>query len=92
MEGPSGQKSGMRLQEHELMRKLSTLRENWDEVARWEMRLLREQTISESAAELEALHREFKKELDETDQLYRRERLQQLAELQARLRRLNDLH
>ncbi len=66
------------------MRKLSSLRENWDEVARWETRLLREMTIAESAAELEALYREFRKELDRTEPLYHEERQHHLADLQAR--------
>jgi hypothetical protein len=74
------------------MRKLSTLRENWDEVSRWETRLLQEMTIFESVSELEALNCEFRKELDETEPLYRQERLQHLIELQARLGRLNKTH
>ncbi len=74
------------------MRDLSSLRENWDEVERWETRLLREMTVFESTAELEALYCEFREELDKTETLYRQERLQHLMDLQARLGKLKDTH
>jgi len=74
------------------MRKLSHLRENWDEVARWETRLLQAMTVAESAAELEALYREFRQELEETEHLYHEERQHHLADLQARLKKLDTFH
>jgi len=70
------------------MRELSSLRENWDEVAKWETESLRGMTVFETVAELEALFSEFREELDRTEQLYRQERVQYLIELQARLLKL----
>ncbi|MGV8122498.1 MAG: hypothetical protein AB2L14_22295 [Candidatus Xenobiia bacterium LiM19] len=70
------------------MRELSSLRENWDEVAKWETESLRGMTVFETVAELEALFSEFREELDRTEQLYRQERVQYLIELQARLMKL----
>jgi|GEM_PF-1588346 len=72
----------------QIMRELSSLRENWDEVAKWETESLRRMTIFETVAELEALFSEFREELDRTEQLYRQERMQYLIELQARLLKL----
>lgn len=70
------------------MRELSSLRENWNEVAKWETESLRGMTVFETVAELEALFSEFREELDRTEQLYRQERVQYLIELQARLLKL----
>jgi molybdopterin converting factor small subunit len=72
----------------QIMRELSSLRENWDEVAKWEAESLRGMTVFETVAELEALFSEFREELDRTEQLYRQERLQYLIELHARLMKL----
>jgi hypothetical protein len=70
------------------MRELSSLRENWDEVEKWETESLRRKTIFESAAELEALYSEFREELDRTEPLFRSERISYLIDLQTRLSKL----
>jgi len=70
------------------MRELSSLRENWDEVEKWETESLRRKTIFESAAEQEALYSEFREELDRTEPLFRSERIQYLIDLQTRLLKL----
>lgn len=72
------------------MRPLSSLREGWEEIEAEETRLLRQMTIQESVARYLALQREFEPQLQATEEFFREERLQHLAELQRRLRRLEE--
>ena len=71
------------------MRDLSELRNGWDEREMMETELLRRLTLSEGIGQLDRLYREFRSELEETEELYRPERLDAMAELQRRLLRLN---
>jgi len=72
------------------MRPLSSLREGWDEIEAEETRRLRQMTVQETVAEYLALQREFEPQLQATEEFFREERLQHLAELQRRLRRLDE--
>lgn len=73
------------------MRDLASLRENWKEAEKWETRLLQEMSVVNSVEELEALYREFKSTLEETEYLFRDERLLHLQELQQRLSALKNI-
>jgi hypothetical protein len=72
------------------MRDLSAVRAGWDEVAAEETRLLRELTVQESIRQLIALHRAFEPQLQQTEALYRAERMAHLIALQQCLERLNE--
>lgn len=70
------------------MRNLASLRENWEEAKKWETRILREMSLFQGVEELEAMYREFKFTLEETDHLFREEHTRHLQELQERLSKL----
>jgi hypothetical protein len=72
------------------MRDLKTLREGWDEVAREERHSSEELTIEQSVSIYLALYRDMASQMEETEELFRRDRETYLTELQSRLRRLND--
>ena len=67
---------------------ITALRENWEVARNWDTSLLREMSVFESVGDLEALYREFRSTLEETDHLFREERFGHLQELQDRLRAL----
>jgi hypothetical protein len=73
------------------MRDLKSLREGWDEVARQERRSAEHLTIAQSVSIYLALCRDMAPRMRETEEIFRRDREAYLAELQSRLRRLNDL-
>lgn len=70
------------------MRPLSAHRQDWDERRRLEVHLLRDVTVFESVAELEALYREFGRHLEEVEADLQQERARYLGMLQGRLARL----
>ncbi len=72
------------------MRELKTLREGWDEVAREERRSAAQFTIEQSVSIYLALCRDMAPQMEETEEIFRRDREAYLTELQSRLRRLND--
>jgi len=47
--------------------------------------ILRRLTVPEAIDQLERLYREFRPEIEATDELYRQERVEAMAELQRRL-------
>ena len=67
------------------MRDLKSIREGWDQVEIQEARLLRQMSVQESVGYLLALYRAFEPQLQQTEALYRAERMAYLEELQARL-------
>ncbi len=67
------------------MKDLSRVRDGWDEVEAEETRLLRQMTVQESLRHLLALQRAFEPQLQQTEPLFRAERLAYLEELQRRL-------
>lgn len=71
------------------MRDLKTLREGWDEVAREERRSAEQLTIEQSVSIYISLCRDMAPLMEETEELFRRDREAYLTELQARLLRLN---
>ncbi|MBI3763890.1 MAG: hypothetical protein HY260_18765 [Chloroflexi bacterium] len=73
------------------MRPLSSLRDGWDAIEEEEVRLLRSMPIHESVREYLALRAEFEPWLREAEAREGDERLARLAELQDRLRRLDQL-
>lgn len=72
------------------MRSLDKAREGWDEVARQEDRLAQELTIEQSVRIFLSLQDALAPIMDETEALFRSEREAYIAELQARLRRLDE--
>lgn len=64
---------------------LRRVREGWDQVEAEETRLLCQMTVQESLAHLLALQRAFEPQLQETEHLFRAERMAYLEELQRRL-------
>jgi hypothetical protein len=73
------------------MRDLKSIREGWEEVEMQETRLLRQMSVQESVGHLLALYRIFEPQLQQTEALFRAERMAYLEELQARLLTLNNL-
>jgi hypothetical protein len=73
------------------MRPLSAHRQDWDERRRLEVQLLRDVTVFESVAELEALYREFGRHLEEVEADLQQERARHLGMLQGRLARLGQV-
>ena len=67
------------------MRDLSRVRDGWDEIEADEIRLLRQMTVQESLRHLLTLQRAFEPQLQQTESLFRAERLAYLEELQCRL-------
>ncbi|MDY7080139.1 MAG: hypothetical protein SXV54_24930 [Chloroflexota bacterium] len=67
------------------MRGLSRVRDGWDEVEVEETRLLRQMTVQESLRHLLTLQRAFEPQLQQTEPLFRADRLAYLEELQRRL-------
>jgi hypothetical protein len=72
------------------MRDLKTLREGWDEVAREERRYGGQLRIEQSVSIYLSLCRDLAPQMEETEEIFRRDREAYVAELQARLLRLND--
>jgi hypothetical protein len=72
------------------MRHLKTLREGWDEVAQ-EERSAEQLTIEQSVGLYLSLCRDMAPQMEETEEAFRADREAYLTELQARLRKLNDL-
>jgi len=70
------------------VRDLSSVREGWEQIEAEETRLLRQMTIQESIRHLIALQRAFESQLQQTEPLFRAERMAYLADLQRRLARL----
>ena len=68
---------------------LSRVRDGWDEVEAEETRLLRQMTAQESLRHYLALQRAFEPQLQQTEELFRAERLAYLEELQRRLAALD---
>lgn len=64
---------------------LSRVREGWDEIEAEETRLLRQMTIQESLHHYLALQRAFEPQLQQTEPLFRADRMAYLEELQRRL-------
>jgi len=69
----------------EAAKDLSHMRDGWDEVEAEETRLLRQMTVQESLRHYLELQRAFEHQLQETESLFRAERLAYLEELQRRL-------
>ena len=67
------------------MKGLGRVRDGWDEVEAEETRLLRQMTVQEGLRHLLALQRAFEPQLQQTEELFRAERLAYLEELQRRL-------
>ena len=67
------------------MRDLSRVCDGWDEIEAEETRLLRQMTVQESLRHLLTLQRAFEPQLQQTEELFRAERLAYLEELQRRL-------
>ena len=70
------------------IRELSTLREGWDAFEREETVLLRGLSLAEGVRQWLLLQRAFEAQLNETADIFARERWAALADLQARLRRV----
>ncbi|MBT9585768.1 hypothetical protein IV102_20675 [bacterium] len=68
---------------------LGSVRDDWE--LRWDMEtaLIRRLSVRESAAQLEALYREFRHELHATESIFASPRMESMVELQARLGKLN---
>lgn len=64
---------------------LSRVRDGWDEIEAEETRLLRWMTVEESLDHFIALQRAFEPQLQQTESLFRAERMACLEELQRRL-------
>ncbi|MFQ6101786.1 MAG: hypothetical protein ACE5OS_11220 [Anaerolineae bacterium] len=64
---------------------LSRVREGWDEIEAEETCLLRQMTVRESLHHYLELQRAFEPQLQQTESLFRAERLAYLEELQRRL-------
>ena len=73
------------------MNDLSRARAGWDEVEAEETRLLRQMTVQESVRHYLVLQRAFEPQLQQTEALFRAERVAYLEELQRRLAKLNEL-
>ncbi|RLC89320.1 MAG: hypothetical protein DRI77_15840 [Chloroflexi bacterium] len=71
------------------MSELSRAREGWNEIEAEEIRLLRQMTVQESARHYLALQRAFEPQLQQTESLFRAERIAYLEELQRRLSKLD---
>lgn len=69
---------------------LSRVRDGWQEVETEETRLLAQMTIQDSLRHLLALQRAFEPHLQQTEALFRAERLAYLEELQRRLAQLDE--
>lgn len=69
---------------------LRQLRQGWDEIEVEETRLLRQLTVPESIAQFLALQTEFEPWLQETEAIFRPQRLEAMAQLQERLLKLNE--
>ena len=69
---------------------LSRVRHGWQEVEAEETRLLSQMTIQDSLRQLLALQRAFEPHLQQTEALFRAERLAYLEELQRRLAMLDE--
>jgi len=69
---------------------LSRVRDGWQEVEAEETRLLCRMTIQDSLRQLLALQRAFEPYLQQTEALFRAERLACLEELQRRLAQLDE--
>jgi len=67
------------------MNDLSQVREGWDEIEAEETHLLRRMTVKESLRHYLALQRAFELQLQQTESLFRAERLAYLEKLQRRL-------
>jgi hypothetical protein len=70
------------------MRDLSTVRQGWEEIEKAEARLISRMTPQESFRHWLQLQATFESQLRETSALFGPQRACDLAELQARLRRL----
>ena len=68
---------------------LNRVRDGWDEVEAEETRLLRQMTVQESLRHYLALQQAFEPQLQQTEELFRAERLAYLEELQRRLAALD---
>ena len=73
------------------MKPLSQLRQQWTAVADVETEWLRQLTPQESFRQFQALQREFEPQLQATEAIFRQQRLDMLAQLQARLLQLDEL-
>ena len=71
------------------MSELSRAREGWNEIEAEEIRLLHQMTVQESARHYLALQRAFEPQLQQTESLFRAERIAYLEELQRRLSKLD---
>ncbi|MBL7062687.1 MAG: hypothetical protein ISS49_00580 [Anaerolineae bacterium] len=69
---------------------LSRVRDGWDEVEAEEIRLLRQMTVQESLRHYLVLQQAFEPQLQQTEPLFRAERLAYLEELQRRLAALDE--
>lgn len=82
---------GKCVERHEEGASLSRMREGWDEIEGVETRLLRQMTAQESLRHYLALQRAFEPQLQQTEPLFRAERMAYLEELQRRLAKLKDI-
>lgn len=71
------------------MRDLKTLREGWDEVARAERNSTEQLTMEQSVRIYLSLYLTMAPQMEETEEIFRRDREAYLTELQERLLRLN---
>jgi hypothetical protein len=69
---------------------LSRVRDGWQEVEAEETRLLCQMTIEDSLRQLLAFQRAFEPHLQQTEALFRAERVAYLEELQRRLAQLDE--
>ena len=77
-------------QEESTWSDLSRVRDGWQEVEAEERRLLSQMSIQDSLRQLLALQRAFEPHLQQTEALFRAERLAYLEELQRRLAQLDE--
>lgn len=67
------------------MMELSQARQGWEEIDALETQLLRRLTVQQGILQYLALQREFEPQLQETEGIFRQQRIQALTQLQARL-------
>jgi len=89
MDKTTGRESKDHVEQEPAGKELSRMRDGWDAVEAYETQLLRQMTIEESLRHLLALHRAFEPQLQQTEKLFRAERLAYLEELQSRLAMLD---
>ena len=90
VEQPSPAAGSRSEQEESTWDDLSRVRDGWQEIEAEETRLLSQMTIQDSLQQLLALQRAFEPHLQQTEALFRAERVAYLEELQRRLAQLDE--